>query len=149
MQTLLLDLTNWDLVIDANQNIAVASNPYSIAQDICSRIRLFLGELWYDTTQGIDYFGQIFGKGLDVNFLKAQLEKAAKQVPNVTSATVYITSFSDRKVTGQIHFEWSVAADSADDGSTALVITFIGDNGLIVTFIGDNGGEVSFTGTQK
>jgi len=149
MQTLLLDLTTWDLVIDANGNIAVANDPYSIAQDICSRVRLFLGELWYDTTQGIDYFGQVFGKSLNTNYLKSQIKTAALKIPNVTDATVYITSFIDRKVTGQIQFAYSVATANGAVSAQTLVITFVGDNGLFVTFIGSNTGAVSFIGSSS
>ena len=41
MNTLLLDLTNWDLLVDASGNIAVASDPYSVAQDVASAVRVF------------------------------------------------------------------------------------------------------------
>ncbi|AJJ19826.1 hypothetical protein [Yersinia intermedia] len=53
--TLLLDRTAWDLVLDANGDIAMASLPYSIAQDVASAIKTFIGECWYDTSQGVPY----------------------------------------------------------------------------------------------
>ena len=56
MKTLLLDQTTWDLTLDANNNIALAAEPYAFAQDAASAIRLFQGELWYDTTRGVPYF---------------------------------------------------------------------------------------------
>ena len=56
MNTLLLDASAWDLVLDANGDIALAAPPYAVAQDVASAISLFLGELWYDTTQGVPYF---------------------------------------------------------------------------------------------
>jgi len=61
LNTLLLDQTAWDLVIDSNGNIAMASPPYSLAQDVASAIKLFQGELWYDTSKGIPYFNEILG----------------------------------------------------------------------------------------
>ena len=62
MKTLLLDRTQWDLVQDANGNIALATEPYARAQDVASACRLFRGELWYDTAAGIPYFEDILGK---------------------------------------------------------------------------------------
>jgi hypothetical protein len=72
MDTLALDRTTWDLFLDARGDIAVASNPYSLAQDAASAIRLFSGELYYDTTQGVPYFGQILGQMPPLEFMKAQ-----------------------------------------------------------------------------
>jgi len=102
MQTLLLDLTNWDLVVDANDNIAVASNPYSLAQDAASAIRLFAGELWYDTSKGIPYFTDILGKLPPLSLLKQRLITAALTVPEVTAARVFITSIEGRTLHGQV-----------------------------------------------
>ena len=43
MNTLLLDTLRWDLCLDVHGNIAVASDPYSVAQDVASAIRTFSG----------------------------------------------------------------------------------------------------------
>ncbi len=58
-----LDTVAWDLTVDTTGNIAVASNPYSMAQDAASAIRTFQGEVYYDTTLGIP-----FGNKSSVNF---------------------------------------------------------------------------------
>lgn len=100
--TLLLDTVAWDLVLDTNGNIALASEPYSIAQDAASAIRLFQGELWYDTTQGVPYFSEILGKLPPIPLMKALFVAAAKTAPGVVSAVCFLTSITDRKVTGQI-----------------------------------------------
>ena len=102
MRTLLLDRTTWDLCLDSNGNIAVASDPYSIAQDVASAIRLYLGELYYDTTQGVPYNSEILGHNPPIPLLKAAFEAAAMTVPEVKSATCYIQSAVGRKVTGQV-----------------------------------------------
>jgi hypothetical protein len=101
MQTLLLDTAAWDLVIDLNNNIAMASDPYSLAQDAASAIKLFLGELYYDTTQGVPY-NTILGQLPSLAYLKAQLAAAAMTVPNVSAANVFISSFVRRTVSGQV-----------------------------------------------
>ena len=100
--TLLLDQQTWDLVLDANGNIAVASEPYSLAQDAASAIKTFLGEVEFDTTIGVPWSQQILGRPLNLALLKAQLADAALTVPDVATAVVFITAFNDRAVTGQV-----------------------------------------------
>lgn len=100
--TLLLDTVAWDLVLDANGNIAVADEPYSLAQDAASAIKTFLGECWWDTTVGIPYLQQILGKRPSPAVLNAQFVAAAKTVPDVKSAVVVITQITDRSVAGQV-----------------------------------------------
>ena len=51
--TLALELQDWDLCVDTSGNIALATEPYAIAQDVASACKTFLGECWYDTTYGI------------------------------------------------------------------------------------------------
>lgn len=103
-KTLLLDRTKWDLVIDSAGNIAVASPPYSLAQDVASAVRLFLRELYYDTTKGVPYFDDILGKLPPLSLLTAKLEAAALTVPGVVSARAIISTFEARNVTGQVQF---------------------------------------------
>lgn len=102
--TLLLDIGAWDLVMDASGNIAMASAPYAIAQDVASAVRLFLGELWYDTKQGIPYWTQVLGKLPPASMLIELINQAALSVPDVVSCRTLITSFTARGVNGQIQF---------------------------------------------
>lgn len=104
LNTLLLDRTRWDLCIDSAGNIAMASPPYSLAQDVASAVRLFIGELWYNTDAGIPYFEDILGYLPPPSLMRAYIEKAALTVPGVVSAQCIISSFADREVTGQIQF---------------------------------------------
>ena len=104
MKSLLLDRSAWDLVLDASGNIAVATEPYAIAQDVACACRLFLGELWYDTSQGIPYFEQVLGHQLPLPALREMLVNAALTVTGVVSAQVVITSFKNRAITGQVQF---------------------------------------------
>lgn len=104
MKTLLLDRSKWDLVLDANGNIALADDPYSRAQDVASACRLFKGELWYDTSSGIPYFEDILGKRPPASLIKAKLEEAALTVPGVSSVRVTLQSFENRKLSGQVLF---------------------------------------------
>lgn len=102
--TLLLDQSAWDLVIDSAGNIAMATPPYALAQDVASAVRLFLGELWYATTKGIPYFEDVLGQLPPPSLLTGYMEKAALTVPGVVSAQVIITEFTGREVRGQVQF---------------------------------------------
>lgn len=103
MDTLLLDADSWDLTVDASGNIAKATNPYSIAQDVASEVRVFLGELWYDTTRGVPYFESILGKLPSPQFMKAKFIQAGMATPEVASITCYLSGITeDRQLTGQL-----------------------------------------------
>ena len=114
MKTLLLDNTLWDLCLDAAGNIAVAQAPYARAQDVASAIRLFSGELWYNTTQGVPYFSQILGHTPPLSLFKEFMIRAALTVPEVVAAECVVNSFEGRTVTGSVTF-------TADDGTTTTV----------------------------
>lgn len=102
MKTMLLDILTWDIVLDVSGNLALASDPYSQAQDAASQIRLFAGELYYDIDQGIPYYEQILGRIPPIQLMKAKFEQAALLVPGVAQADVFIQSFTNRQVVGQV-----------------------------------------------
>lgn len=103
MRTLLLDRSTWDICRDGLGNIAVAANPYAIAQDVASAARTFRAECWYDRTQGIPYWERILGHAPPLGFLKSQYVAAAHSVPEVASARVFLAGYDvSRLLTGQI-----------------------------------------------
>lgn len=104
MKTLLLDTVAWDLVLDANGNIAVAQEPYQLEQDVASAVRLFAGELWYDVSKGVPYFANILGQAPPIQLFKEFMVKAALTVPGVVTADCVIESFEGRTVTGFVSF---------------------------------------------
>lgn len=106
-KTLLLDTAAWDLVLDSNGNIALASPPYSVAQDVASACRLFLGELWYDTSQGVPYWQQFLGLNPTSAQIAQGFNAAALTVPGVVKANTVITSIAGREVSGQVQFTTS------------------------------------------
>lgn len=101
MNTLLLDRTTNDLCLDAAGNLAIASDPYSILQDVASACSVIYGELWYATDQGVRY-QNILGQNPPLAFIKAQYVAAAMTVPGVASAVCYISSIANREVQGQV-----------------------------------------------
>lgn len=104
--TLLLDVGSWDLTLDAYSNIAVAAPPYALAQDVASACRTVLGEVYYNTSLGVDYFGQIFGETPPASIFQEQFVAATLTVQGVVSATCNIESYSatTREATGQVLF---------------------------------------------
>lgn len=101
MTSLALSNSTWDLTVDAYGNIATVTGGLQLAQDAACAIRLFLGELYYDTTQGVPYT-QILGRMPALSFVKAQLVAAALTVTGVTAAAVFITGLTGRQLTGQV-----------------------------------------------
>lgn len=101
--TLLLDRTVWDLVLDSSGNIARATEPYSLAQDAASAIKTFLSECYWNTTLGVPYFTVIFrGPPASISQIKQLFVTAALTVPDVASAQCFITQASGRALVGQI-----------------------------------------------
>lgn len=111
MNTLLLDATTWDLTVNRFGNIAVATDPYAAAQDVASEVRLFRGELWYDTTRGLPYFKataldnqNILGQVPSRGYLMAVISEAALSVPGVQSVSVELDPITARReLSGRIH----------------------------------------------
>lgn len=121
--TLYLDVDTWDLVADANGNIAMASPPYAITQDVASACRTFYGEVYYDTTLGVPYLGKgaptneagaLLGKTPALNVLQGAIASAALKVPWVATAVCVVSAFIGRIANGQVQF-------TTDDGQTVTV----------------------------
>lgn len=110
MNTLYLDPDAWDLMSDAAGNIAMASEPYSLAQDAASAIRLFKGELYFDTGPGVPYFERVLGKSPPLSLIKAYFVQRALTVPGIAKAACYITGWEGRKITGQVQV-WDAAGN--------------------------------------
>jgi len=101
-QTMLLDQSAWDLVLDNNGNWAAANAPYSIAQDVASAVGTFLGECWYNQSLGIPYWQNILGQNPTLSYYRSQIVAAAMTVPNVSKVNVIFSEFTNRVLTGQI-----------------------------------------------
>jgi hypothetical protein len=92
----------------------MAAPPYARAQDVAIALRLFLGELWYDTTKGIPYWEEILGRTPPANVFESYMIRAALTVPGVVSAQCTIESLVGRTLTGQVTF-------TSVDGTTDTV----------------------------
>jgi hypothetical protein len=101
MKTLLLDVETWDLCVDASGNVAIAAEPYALAQDVASEQRTYVGDCYYDQTRGVFYFPDVMGQRPNLSPLRAQYEAAALLVPGVAQAVTYFTGLTGRRLTGQ------------------------------------------------
>jgi hypothetical protein len=111
LATMLLTPATWDLALDSFGNMALASTspPNNLAQDAASAIKLFsdvggpgVGEYWWDTTQGVPYFTQIFGRNAPLDLVKQKEVMAAISVPGVAAAQCFISALSGRQLSGQV-----------------------------------------------
>jgi len=114
LNTMLLDRTAWDLVLDVAGNIALASNPYAVAQDVASAVKLFKGELFYNTVPGVPYWQEFLGHQPPLALVRDQVQRAAMTVPEVASAICTLTSFNDRALAGSVEI-------TLQDGTTQTV----------------------------
>lgn len=113
MDTLLIDIENWDLCVDAASHIAIAKNPYALAQGAACAMKSFKRENYYNKTLGIPYYEQILGKFPPLSLIKAQLVAASKTVPEIVAARAFIASVENFGVSGQVQ-----VTDAA--GATAI-----------------------------
>ena len=117
--SLLLDAT-WDLTLDSSGNIAVMLSPNSLAQDAASAIQTYLGEYYLNTTVGVSWLQQVLGVNPPptLSLLKQILVVAALSANDqIASAQVFLTSFSNRSVGGQIQVISTAGQLSAADFS--------------------------------
>jgi hypothetical protein len=114
MTSLLLARDTWDLVIDANANVAVATAPYALAQEAACAIQTWAGEEWFNTAAGVPYLTQVFtGVPPSLPQIKQLLINAALTVPGVASAQVYVNSISLRGLSGQVQITSSTGQTAA------------------------------------
>ena len=86
MADLFLELSGWDLIADADGNIAVCTEPYTIAQQVANECKLFTGEGYYLPLAGIPYNEEVLGAAPNMGLLQSLMQNAAMQVPGVVSA---------------------------------------------------------------
>ena len=100
MDTLALDTSLWDLDVDARGNIRTVGDatPQSdqtgpgmrLAQDVATRVRAWLGEVYFDTTQGINYPVYLGGPP-NLSLLQSVFNTEALKVPLCASALSQFT----------------------------------------------------------
>ena len=105
MDTLYLNPDSWDLELTAAGDIAIAKDPYSTAQCVANAIRLFEGELYYDTEKGVPYFDEILGKPNSYSLYKHRMEEAARRVKGIKEIEVSVKNQNGRNISGTVSFK--------------------------------------------
>lgn len=101
--TLYLDPESWDLAVDAQRNIALASSVYCAAQTVANACRLWKAEAPFDTDRGIPYAEDILGKNPPIQLLNEWFIAEAETVPNVASVSAVLEfTRTDRNLGGQL-----------------------------------------------
>jgi hypothetical protein len=98
--TLALDISLWDIDVDSRGNLRTVGDatPQSdqtgpgmrLAQDVATRVRAWLGEVYFDTTQGINY-PLYFGGPPNLTVLQNAFNLEAFKVPGCATALAQFT----------------------------------------------------------
>ena len=81
MSTVKIDSNN-DIVFE-NGDLALVTGREEIAQILRHELRTFIGEWFLDTSIGIDYFGEVFTKRMDVANVDAMFKSKILSSPGV------------------------------------------------------------------
>ena len=105
---------DWDLTLTPGGNLAVVSGAERIAQDVACYERTFYGEPWYAAEDGVPYLQGELGSLPPAELVRERAVRQALQVPGVAAATVELTEFQARQLSGDIRV-------TTDDGETVNV----------------------------
>lgn len=81
-------LTDDDITLTADQDLALVTLRPAIAQHTQMRLRTWLGETPYDTTEGVPYLQVIFAGAPDVVATQFILEQNILGTPGITGVTL-------------------------------------------------------------
>lgn len=101
--SLMLNWETWDIELDGSGYLTYFPNENdSIAQDVACAVRVFLNEVWYNTTLGMPYYQQILGENPPASLVTAKAEAQALTVQDVETATVVMLGLdkTTRKLSG-------------------------------------------------
>lgn len=117
--TLFLMPDSWDLAIDANGNIATATSTYQKAQDICTNIRVFYKDKYYDQEAGIAYLEKVLSKSgaYPLSLFQQKAYEMANNVKGVSNVQISLNKVSDNTLSGTISF---TDDDTATTGTISL-----------------------------
>lgn len=80
-----------DFLVDENGDMAIADGDFAtvagseaVKQGVAVRLRTFLGEIWLDEAQGVDYLGQILVRNPHPVVVRELLRTAIAATPDVT-----------------------------------------------------------------
>ena len=140
MTTTDLKLVDGDLVIE-NGDLVLATGRDVVLESIRIDLATNLGDWVFDTEVGLDYFGVIFTKPVDLPGIEAAITARLLEKPEVTFVRVVDARFTDREVSVELAFVIDLGGEegAAEVGATATIDT---TGGEMLFFVGQIGGIV-------
>ena len=100
--TLLLNTNSWDIQLDAAGRIATTTGAYAVAQNVSNAVRLFTKDAWYAQADGIPHFNVELGQRPSADMVREHVNRTARAVPEVASASTTLRTFEGRTLSGEI-----------------------------------------------
>lgn len=103
--TLALD-SNHDLHVGNRNGVAIASDADAVVQGVKTRLLLFRGEWWLDTSAGTPWFETVFtGSGQDVRRIEQAMKRQIRDTPGVEGITSFAITYDPETREITISFE--------------------------------------------
>lgn len=96
---------NWDIQLNKDGNIEVATGDYAIAQNCANAVRLFTDDAFYDRTRGIPHFDIELGHSVmaSMTVLKNRIKQSCLAVEGVTDCEISLKNDKDNRLeSGQV-----------------------------------------------
>ena len=101
--TLMLD-DSWDITLNSDGKIKVATDAYAIAQNASNAVRLFKNDAYFNASKGIPHFDIELGHSrAAVPVIESQMKKAMLAVEGVADAVAVLKIDKDRVAGGSAY----------------------------------------------
>lgn len=102
MPSLLLN-NDWDISLDSNGDLKMATDNYSIAQNSACRCRAFTNDMYFNQKDGVPHFLVDISQRPNISVVAAAMEKVARGTEGVSEAAMTdIAVSTDRTLEGTI-----------------------------------------------
>ena len=85
---------NYDIAFDSTGQITFVTEKSYVAQRVTTRLQLFLGEWFLDTSQGVDWWGSILTKPFNPIIAEGLIKATILNTPDVTDLLTFEATFS-------------------------------------------------------
>lgn len=109
--TMILDVRDWDILLDSAGNWAVADPPYAPFQDAASSAKVIKGEAYITPSRGVAY-PDFFKNNTPSTIWKSAIEKEMLRTPGVVDASVIFSGLKKGMLIGE-------ATLTLEDGTTS------------------------------
>lgn len=109
--TMILDVRDWDILLDSAGNWAVADPPYAPFQDSASSAKVIKGEAYITPSRGVAY-PDFFKNNTPSTIWKSAIEKEMLRTPGVVDASVIFSGLKKGMLIGE-------ATLTLEDGTTS------------------------------